>query len=331
MREAILVGTRRFAVKDMPEPVLGEDEVLIEVHYCGICGSDLHTYLVGVPARYGHEFSGDVVRVGSGVSGWQKGDRVIAESISPCGACYWCVRGQMGLCASFYETWGQRAGGFANLTKARSSILHRIPTQVSYEEAALVEPAAVALHAVRLSGMRVGDSVVVLGLGPIGQLAARLAVISGASAVYATEATRSRIELAEGKVDEVIDASVTDAAGRILEITGGRGADVVLECAGAEATTQQAIAVTRKGGTLVIAGVCLKPVQTPVSSIVLNELTVKGSMCYYPGEYADALDLIARKKIDVAPLVTSVIPLEDINKAFEMAVNGEGGKILVKP
>jgi len=331
VREAILEGKRKFVVRDAPEPILADDEVLINVQYCGICGSDLLTYLEGVSIRHGHEFSGDIVEVGAGVRGWQIGDRVTAESSSSCGECYWCKRGEMGLCEDFLVTWNQIPGAFATHTKSKYHRLHRLPPEMSYEEAALVEPTAVALHAVRLSEMGVGDVVAVLGLGSIGQLLARLAKISGARAVYATEASQSRLELAGGAVDEVIDVNVADPVDRILELTGGRGPDVVFECAGAISTTQQAVALVRKGGTIVLAGVSLYPVETFVSNIVLREITVKGSMLFHSAEFATALSLIRDKMIDVAPLITSVMPLDDINEAFEMTVRAEGGKILIKP
>src|SRR4030042_1478674 len=223
MLEAVLVGERKFAIRRAPKPVLNKDEVLIKVRYCGRCGSDLHTYIQGLPARYGHEYSGDIVEVGSGVKGWKAGDRVTAESVTSCGECYWCIRGEMGLCETFYERWGETAGGFATYTKTRQQQLHKLPPGLSYEEAALTEPTAVALHAVRLSGRRTGDTVAVLGLGPIGQLVARLAKISGARAVYTSETSKSRIKLAQGEADEVIDAKAVDPIARILELTDGRG------------------------------------------------------------------------------------------------------------
>lgn len=237
----------------------------------------------------------------------------------------------MGLCEDFLTTWNQTPGAFATHTKAKYRRLHKLPPDLSYEEAALVEPTAIALHAVRLSGMRVGDVVAVLGLGPIGQLVARLAKISGARAVYASEVSQSRLELVRDVVEEVIDVNVVNPVDRILELTGGRGPDVVFECAGAISTTQQSVASVRKGGTVVIAGVSLHSVETWVSNIVLRELTVKGSMLFCSAEFATALSLIGDKKIDVAPLITSVMPLDDIDEAFEKAVRGEGGKILIKP
>ncbi|MEE8471126.1 MAG: zinc-binding dehydrogenase [Dehalococcoidia bacterium] len=331
MREAILEGKRRFVVREVPEPAPDEDEVMIRVRYCGICGSDLITYVHGVPARYGHEYAGDVVEVGKGVKRWKPGDRVAAECIGSCGECYWCLRGEVGLCENFDLAWSQSAAGFATYTRVKCNRLHQLPPHVSYEEAAVVEPTAVALHAVRLSGMGMGDVVAVLGLGPIGQLVARLARISGAGAIYAAEASQSRIDLANGIVDEVIDVNTGDAVARIRELTGGRGPDVAFECAGAVSTTQQAVSLVRKGGTVLIVGVCINPVEMPAGSIALRELTIKGSMVFGAGEYATALNLVADKKIDVAPLITSVMPLDEINEAFEKAVEGVGGKILIEP
>jgi 2-desacetyl-2-hydroxyethyl bacteriochlorophyllide A dehydrogenase len=237
----------------------------------------------------------------------------------------------MGLCETFLERWGASAGGFATYTKTKYQQLHKLPPGVSYEEAALAEPTAVALHAVRLSRMLTGDVVAVLGLGPIGQLVARLARISGAKAVYASETSKSRIKLAKGVVDEVVDAKKVDPAARILELTDGRGPDLVFECAGAVAPTMQAMTMTRKGGSIVIVGVCMNLAEIIVGSIALRELTIKGSMLFNPGEYGLALDLIAGKKIDVAPLITDILPLDRINEAFEKATSGEGAKILVKP
>jgi threonine dehydrogenase-like Zn-dependent dehydrogenase len=178
--------------------------------------------------------------------------------------------------------------------------------------------------------MKKGDVVAVLGLGPIGQLTARVARAWGAGAIYAAEISPSRMELARNVVDEVIDANVVSPAVRILELTGGRGADIVIECAGSAPTTQQSIASVHKGGTIVIAGICFDPVELPISQVMLNGLTIKGSICWSEGEYAEAFNMVKDKKIDVAPLVTRIMPLEDINEAFYIALRGEGGKILIE-
>ncbi len=331
MKEAVLEGKRRFAIAEVPEPVLETDEVLIKVQCCGICGGDLHIFKEGAGVGPGHEFSGDVVEIGSDVKGWRIGDRVAFEPNLSCGECFWCRQGDLGLCEQFYVELIRFKGGFATYAKAKHYNLHRLPEDMSYEQGALVEPTTCALHAVKVSGLREGDVVAVLGLGPIGQLVARVAKASGAKAVYASEISKSRIELARDAVDEVIDANLTNPVDRILELTHGVGPDIVFECAGSVPTSQQSIALVRKAGTIVVEAICFDPVEVVFNSIVLKGITIKGSQCFSPGEYASALNLIKDRKIDVAPLITCKMPLHEINQAFEKALSGEGGKILVEP
>jgi len=331
MRAAVLEGKERFVIKEVPAPVLGKDEVLIRVQYCGVCGSDLHIYREGVSVGPGHEFSGDIVEMGADVKDWRVGDRVAVEPYISCGECHWCSQGEIGLCEQYYVALLQYKGAFATYVKAKPYQLYELPDDLSHEHAALVEPTTCALHAVRLSEMKQGDVVAVLGLGPIGQLIARVARVLGAGAIYASEISQSRIELAKGAADEVIDASAINPVDKILELTHGTGPDIVFECAGDATTTQQSLTMVRKGGTVVIAGICFDWVETPVSNIVLWGLTVKGSICWSAGEYASAFSLVKDKRIDVAPLVTCKMPLDDINEAFGMALKGEGGKIMIKP
>jgi 2-desacetyl-2-hydroxyethyl bacteriochlorophyllide A dehydrogenase len=331
MKAAVLEGKRKFVIEDVPEPVLEEDEALIKVQYCGICGSDLHVFKEGAAVGFGHEYSGDIVKLGSAVKGWKIGERVAIEPSSACGECFWCKRGDLGLCEQYYIALLQYKGAFATYAKAKHSLLHRLPKGLGYEEGAIIEPTTCALHAIKVAGMQKDDIVAVLGLGPIGQLVARVAKASGARAVYASEISPQRLEMAKGAVDEVIDSKATNPVERILELTNGRGADVAFECAGTVATTQQSVALVRKGGTIVIVAICFETVELPVSNINLRGLTIKGSMCFSPGEYAAALNLIKDRKIDVSPLLTVKMPLESINEAFEMASRGEGGKILIKP
>ncbi len=331
MRAAVLEDKMKLVIREVPDPVLDRDEVMVKVRFCGICGSDLHTYREGAAVGSGHEFSGDVVEVGPDVKGWKVGDRVAVEPCISCGECEWCRRGETGLCEQYYVALLQFKGAFSTYAKAKYHYLHKLPDELSYEDAALVEPTTCALHAIRLSGMIKGDVVAVLGLGPIGQLVARVARVLGAKAVYASEISQSRIDLARDTVDEVVDAGACNPVDRILELTNGRGADVVFECAGSAVTTLQSIALARMGGTVVIAGICFEPVEMPISQIMLRGLTVKGSICFYEGDFASAFNLIKDKKIDVAPLITCKMPLDDINEAFEKAMRSEGGKILIKP
>jgi len=331
MKAAVLECKRKFVIAEVPEPVLEKDEVLVKVQYCGICGSDLHVFKEGAGVGFGHEFSGDIAGLGSGVKGWRMGERVAVDPLATCGECFWCQRGEPGLCEQYFIALVEYKGAFATYAKAKYYNLHKLPRGLSYEEGAIIEPTTCALHAIRVAGMQKGDVVAVLGLGPIGQLVARVARASGARAVYASEISPLRLKMAKGAVDEAIDARETNPVDRILELTDGRGPDIVFECAGTVATTQQSIALVRKGGIVVIVAICFETVELPVSNINLRGLTVKGSMCFAPGEYAAALKLIRNKKIDVAPLLKRKMPLVKINEAFEMALRGEGGKILIKP
>ncbi len=331
MRAAVLEDRRKLVIKDVSKPVLNKDEVLIRVQYCGICGSNLHIYVEGIGIGLGHEFSGDIVEMGSEVDGWEIGDRVAINPRVPCLECYWCRRGEVGLCDKLFLRATRHQGAFATYAKAKYVQLYKLPDELTYEEGTMVEPTACALHAIRLSGMKVGDVVAVLGLGPIGQLIARLAKMSGAKAVYATEISRSRVELAKDVVDLVINPKIADPVDRILDLTGGRGPDIVFECAGKVETTQESIALARRGGTVIIPGMCFEAVETSFIDVVLKGLTLRGSLAWSVGEFAMAFDLIKNRRIDVKPLFTDRFPIEDINQAFEKALKCEGGKILVKP
>jgi (R,R)-butanediol dehydrogenase/meso-butanediol dehydrogenase/diacetyl reductase len=230
-------GQKKFAIAEVPDPVADKDEVLIKVKYCGICGGDLHIFKEGAGVGAGHELSGDIIEIGSAVKGWKIGDRVAFEPNASCGKCFWCRQGDWGLCEQFYVELIRSPCRFATYTKAKHYNLHKLPEDMSYEQGALVEPTTCALHAVKLSRLQEGDVVAVLGLGPIGQLMARVAKASGAKAVYASEISKSRIELARDAVDEVIDANLTNPLDRILELTHGVGPDIVFECAGSVPTS----------------------------------------------------------------------------------------------
>ena len=331
MKAALVKGAKRIVVEEVPDPVPADDEVIVKVQYCGICGSDLHIYEPGAEIGAGHEYSGDIVALGSKVEGWKVGDRVAVEPRIACGKCNWCQAGKIELCDEYYSALLQYEGAFATYTRTTLTQLHKLPDNISYEQAALIEPVTCALHAVNMSKMRKGDVVAVLGLGPIGQLVARMAKILGAKAVYATEVSESRIDLAKDEVDEVINVRKENPIERILQLTNREGVDIVIECAGSVSTSGQSIEVVRKGGTIIVVGICYDWIEIPFSKIVLKELTIKGSICFSIGEYASGLDLVKTNKIDVKPLITNIMPLDNIDEAFEIAARGDGCKILIKP
>jgi len=331
MRAASVVGERKIEVRKVPDPAIDKDEVLIKIKYCGICGSDLHVYKSGAAIAMGHEISGDIAAVGAEVKGWKVGDRVLPTGRGGCGGCVWCKRGKAELCEVCFNDFMESMGSYTTYTKFKHTQLYKLPDSMSYEEAALVEPTSCSLHAVRRSGMRKGDTVAVFGLGAIGQLAVRVAKALGARAVYASEISPARIALARGEADEVIDANITNPVERILELTDGTGTDIVLECAGSVPTTQQAMATIRKAGTIVIVGICFDWVSLPVNNIMLKELTVTGALNSTVDEFTESFELIRDKKINVASLATHKIPLDEINEAFEIAIRGECGKIMIEP
>jgi (R,R)-butanediol dehydrogenase/meso-butanediol dehydrogenase/diacetyl reductase len=331
MKVARLEARRKLVMRDVQKPVLDKGEVLIKVRYCGVCGSNLHVYVEGIGIGLGHEFTGDIVEVGSEVTGWKIGDRVVVNPRIPCGECYCCLQGEIGLCDELFLKTTRVQGAFASYTKAKYVQLHKLPDELTYEEGTLVEPTACALHAIRLSRVKVGDVVAVLGLGPIGLLTAKLAKISGAKVVYGTEISPSRIELAQNVVDLVINPKIANPVDRILDLTGDMGPDIVFECAGNLETIQDSIALARRGGTIIILGMCFEAVETSFIDVVLKGLTLSGSLAWSAGEFVMALELIKNKMIDVSSLITDKFPLENINRAFDKALKGEGGKILVKP
>jgi (R,R)-butanediol dehydrogenase/meso-butanediol dehydrogenase/diacetyl reductase len=166
MRAAVLEDKRKFVIRDVPEPVLEKDEVLIKVQYCGICGSDLHVFKEGAGVGFGHEFSGDIAGLGSDVKGWRMGDRVAVDPVVSCDECFWCKRGELGLCEQYFIALVEYKGAFATYAKAKYYNLHKLPRGLSYEEGAIIEPTTCALHAIKVAGMQKGDVVAVLGLGP---------------------------------------------------------------------------------------------------------------------------------------------------------------------
>src|SRR4030042_6604416 len=167
MKAAVLEGKRKFVIQDVSEPVLEKDEVLIKVQYCGICGSDLHVFKEGAAVGFGHEYSGDIGGLGSEVKGWKIGERVAIEPSVACGECFWCKRGDLGLCEQYYIELVQYKGAFATYAKAKHSLLHRLPKGLSYEEGAIIEPTTCALHAVKVAERQKDDIVGVRGLGPL--------------------------------------------------------------------------------------------------------------------------------------------------------------------
>ena len=263
MRAAVYKGNQRLEVEEIPTPIPGPGEVLLKIKYCAICGTDVHAFLYDIPPSgtvMGHEFCGTIAAVGPGVTRWKEGDRVIGDGGAPPPDVHRAVRVEPRF---NYRTMGfasMRQRGYAEYTLQEEWAPRSIPDGVSDEAAALCEPCSVAVRAVRRSGLSVGDSVGIIGAGPIGMFCLQVAKAAGAGPVFVSEMAPARIEAA-GRLgaDEVINAAEEDTVSRMVELTGGHGPDVVLDCAGIGSTLDQALDMVRRGGQVTLVAVPWEP------------------------------------------------------------------------
>ena len=327
MKAAVWHGREDIRVEDVPEPGPPDPGMVkIRVAWCGICGSDLHEYLSGpifIPTRphrltgklppitLGHEFSGEVVAIGDGVEGVGPGDRVTADACWYCGTCYWCRRFQYNLCKSLGSTGLCADGAFAEYVVVPDYTAFKLPDGLSDEVAALSEPTAVAIHAVKRGGVQAGDTVCIFGAGTIGLLTLQAARAAGASKVYVVEMADARKELALSLGAEmVLDPREGEVPRRLFKITDGIGVDVSIECIGGAETAPQAIEVARRGGRVAIAGIFRDASTVHFNRIVMYEKEVVGSIGY-AGEFRAALPMLADGRIRGEPLITGKIALAD--------------------
>ncbi|MEK6451244.1 MULTISPECIES: 2,3-butanediol dehydrogenase [Myroides] len=347
MKAARWYAAKDIRVEQTEVPTPKKGQVKIAVQYAGICGSDLHEYvhgpqLIPVDQPYplnghqgvttlGHEFSGIVEELGEGVHNVKKGDRVVIEPIYKNFDSPFVTSGEynLGEHLGFIGLAGN--GGFAKYVVVEDYMIHKIPDTMSFEQGALVEPAAVAVYSVLQSGLKVGQSVLVSGAGPIGLLCAQAALAAGASNVIVTDVAEKRLEKArEIGATHVFNAMDKDLPAKIKELTDGLGVNVFLDCAGVQASYNTGIASTRNGGTAVLVALFGKPVQHDALDQVLREITVKGVIAYR-NIFPQVISLIDSGRMDVEKLVTNKITLDEIvTNGFEALVNNPSEvKILI--
>lgn len=339
MRAVALKGKREFELKEIEEPIIDNENVIIKVLKVGICGSDLHYFEMGEPNGLimGHEFCGEVINPGNR-SDLKVGDRVTALPISPCGACSACLSGNPQYCKS---TWTQAVGlslnnpgALGEMIKVRSDMVLKVPDNVSDEEAAMVEPTAVALHGIHLADVKVGSKVLVIGGGIIGLLSAMFAKKEGASFVAVSETNPKRGEkaLSLGVADKYYDAKDENMLKEVMADTKG-GFDIVIECCGNASAVTSSLVTVRPGGIVVLVGVATGPISIPTVIAVMNELTVKGAIAYTKEEFVTCLDLINNKQIDVMPFVDDIVSYDEVENAYKRLTSGNDGavKILASP
>ncbi len=327
MKALLLSEYSRLELVDLPMPRPAPGEVLIRVQACGICGSDVHGYDGSSgrripPIVMGHEAAGIVAAAGAHAPGIQEGDRVTFDSTVYCGECEYCRRGEMNLCER-REVLGvstpeyRRAGAFAEFVVVPDRIVHPLPAKLPFAEAAMVEPLAVAVHAVELSSRPQHATALVVGAGMIGLLVLQALRQAGCARIVVVDIDDARLKLAEQLgATATINAKTADAVAEVHKLTTGAGVDLALEAVGSTATIKTAIESVRKGGTVTLIGNISPTVEIPLQMVVSRQIRLQGSAAS-SGEYPRCIDLLARGAVDVKPLISVVAPLEEGPEWFE--------------
>jgi (R,R)-butanediol dehydrogenase/meso-butanediol dehydrogenase/diacetyl reductase len=336
MKAAAFKQQNQMAVVEAELPKAGPGEVVLKVHNCGICGSDLHAvqYGMGLPSGsiMGHEFCGEIYELGSGVSGFRKGERVTSLPFISCGECEACRRDDGMHCARTRGLGlGQLPGGYAEYVMCGAASLLKLPDNVSSREGALVEPLSVGLHGVNRAKLEKGAGVVVMGAGPIGLSTMLWAKAKGAGAVVVSELAPGRTDLAmKLGADKVVNPTMHDPADAVREITG-RAPEVVFECIGVKGTLQAAVNMVGLHGRVVVLGVCLEPDLVTPLTCVLKEISMEFIVGYTRAEFQETIDGLAAGKIDAKAMITDVIPIERIPEMFDALKNpGARAKVMVE-
>jgi L-iditol 2-dehydrogenase len=343
VKALVLKDALRFEYEDVPEPILGDDEVLIRVRACGICGSDVHgmdgsTGRRRPPIVMGHEASGVIARLGRNVQGFSQGDRVTFDSTVYCGDCWFCRRGQINLCENrrvlgvSCEEY-RRHGAFADYVAVPQRILYRLPEKVSFEQAAMIEALSIAFHAVCRSGVTINDTAVVVGAGMIGLLVVQTLRLAGCGTIIAVDLDEGKLSLAKKLgADVAFNPAACDVTAETARLTDGRGADLAFEVVGMGPSLQTAVGSLRKGGRLTLVGNLSPQVPLPLQAVVTRELTLLGS-CSSCGEYPACLAMLARGTVNVDALITAVAPLADGPQWFDRLYHKEPGllKVILQP
>jgi len=335
-----LVKTKKgqgfIEIQEVPVPRCSPDEILIKVKAAGICGTDIHIWhdkmIYWPPVIMGHEFSGEIVEVGDNVKGWRRGDRVVAEPHTrACGVCYLCRSGNIHVCPHKRSIGWGIDGAFADYIKMPSNLLHKIPDNVSYEEATLSEPTAIVVNCILLTaGIRAGDIVVVEGAGTIGLLSGMVAKAAGAERVIVTGIEQDeelRLKTAKRLGLDTINVEKENIEERILALSGGKGVDLVVEAAGVEASVNTAIKITKRLGKIAILGITgQEKVNVCWDEAVFKALDIKFCFSSTFDSWERSLSLMSKGVIKLSPLITHTASLEDWEKVFGELEKGKGIK-----
>ena len=329
--EAILVTPGTMKIQDAPMPEPKDDEVLLKVEYVGICGSDIHGFESGpfIPPKdpnqkigLGHECGGTVVGVGSKVKKIKVGDRVNIEPGVPCGKCKFCLSGHYNICpdVDFLATQPNYRGALTNYITHPESLTYKLPDNMDTMEGALVEPAAVGMHAAMEADVKPGKKIVILGAGCIGLMTLQACRVMGATEIVVVDMIEKRLNMAKqlGAM-EIINGGKEDTVARAKEILGDLGADIVFETAGARATAAQTTKLVMRGGRIMIVGTV--PGDTPVNFLSINREVKIQTVFRYANNYPMTIEAISSGRFDVKSMVTDIYDYKDVQRAFEESLS----------
>jgi len=335
MRAAFFEGNQTFRTGPCVPVPAGPGQVQIQVHFCGICGTDLHLFhgamahRLTLPHVMGHEMSGVIAAVGPGVAEYQPGDRVTVRPLDPCGQCPACQAGHSHICHNLKFIGIDTPGALQGLWTVPAHTLHRLPERLSLREGAMVEPIAVACHDVRMGEVRAGENAVVIGGGPIGVLIALVAQARGARVLMA-EVNPFRIQLARELGIDAVNPKEADLVGLVNEQTGGAGADVVFEVSGSAAGSEMMTRLPRTRGRIVVVAIYAEPAKVDLFRFFWRELRLAGARVYEPEDFEAAIQLAASGSLPLDKLITNVVPLDGLEAGMrQMEGGGEVMKILV--
>jgi len=334
VKAALLYGVKDLRIEDIEVPVVKTGEVLVKIRAATTCGTDVKILqrgyvekVIQLPTVFGHEWAGDVEEVGDGIDWPRKGMRVRAGNSAPCLRCAMCQKGKFNLCENMIWLWGAYAEYIKVPARTVLVNMQEIPAHVSYEEAAIAEPLACVLHGAEETNLEIGDTVAIIGAGPIGLLHLLVAKKLGAERVIMLDLVDERLHFAEGLgANAVINSGREDPVEKVKQLTGGYGADVVIEAIGSPATWEQALKLARKGGKILEFGGSLPGTEIRVSTEMLHygERSIIGAFHATPTHFKKALSLIASRTIDVRPLVTRKMRLGEIKEAFNILSSSKG-------
>lgn len=334
MKASYFLGNQTFEVREMDIPHAGPGEVVIKNMVCGVCGTDVHIYYgepgsadVNPPVVLGHEYSGEVVEVGEGVTALRPGDHVTVDPNIYCGECVHCRNGKKQLCPSMQAVGVTRDGGFAQYSRVPAAQAFKLADSVPFEAGAMAEPLACCLHGIDLAGIRPGQTVCVIGGGAIGLIMLQLAKLSGAAKLILSEPNQKRREAAMRLGADLTVDPTDEAARKSVECT----ADVVIECVGNNPAVQSAFDFAQKGATIVLFSVPKVDAEFPVKlfDIYKKELTVKGSFVN-PDTHARAVELINAGKVDFEPIITHRFGIAEMAEAIAAQQGSESIKVVVE-